>query len=230
MFATQLSALRTQTPTEAARKSPFHAVALTLTVAFQAVVFTGCNGSSGSGTVDAGSEPSSSTSSQPDPAPTDANGDYNLGSTSQLVIDQCMSVADKEMLSRINDVRRQPRACGPSNLPAASALSWHCTLGEVALQHSRDMGDTNFLNHIGSDGLSPGDRVTNAGYDWSAIAENIAAGQQSIEAVLADWLESAGHCSNIMGAAYTEFGSASYAVEGSDYPIYWTQVFAAPRR
>jgi hypothetical protein len=28
---------------------------------------------------------------------------------------------------------------------------------------------------------------------------------------------------------YTELGAASYTVSGSDYPYYWTQVFARPR-
>ena len=91
------------------------------------------------------------------------------------------------------------------------------------------MGDYNFFSHTGSDGLTVGDRVVNGGYDWSAVGENIAAGQQTIDIVMAAWLDSPGHCANIMDSAYTEFGAASYSVNGSDYPIYWTQVFARPR-
>jgi uncharacterized protein YkwD len=91
------------------------------------------------------------------------------------------------------------------------------------------MGDYNFFSHTGSDGLTVGDRVRNAGYDWSAVGENIAAGQQTINTVMMVWLESPGHCANIMRPIYTEFGAASYSVYGSDYSIYWTQVFARPR-
>ena len=91
------------------------------------------------------------------------------------------------------------------------------------------MGDHNFFSHMGSDGLSVRDRVTNASYDWSAVGENIADGQPTIDAVMTAWLDSPGHCANIMFSSYSEIGAASYAIRGSDYPIYWTQVFAKPR-
>jgi uncharacterized protein YkwD len=141
-----------------------------------------------------------------------------------------MSADDKEMLTQVNNARSQARTCGTVNYKATAALSWNCTLDAVADAHSRDMGDYNFFSHTGSDGLSPGDRVTNAGYVWAAVGENIAAGQPTIGAVMTAWLGSAGHCANIMSASYTEIGAASYAVSGSDYPIYWTQVFARPRQ
>jgi uncharacterized protein YkwD len=140
-----------------------------------------------------------------------------------------MSDSDKEILTQVNIARSQARNCGTVNYIATEALSWNCTLENVALEHSRDMGDVNFFSHTGSDGLSAGDRVTNAGYDWSATGENIAAGQPSIDAVINAWLGSPGHCANIMSPIYTEIGAASYTVSGSDYPIYWTQVFARPR-
>lgn len=165
----------------------------------------------------------------PSTPPPDDNTSYRLGNTSQNVIDQCMSDNDKQMLTQVNIARSQPRVCGSVNYPTTAALNWHCTLEDVAYAHSRDMGDYNFFNHTGSDGLTVGDRVRNAGYDWSAVGENIAAGQQTIDIVIAAWLNSPGHCANIMGSAYTEFGAASYSVVGSDYPIYWTQVFARPR-
>ncbi len=139
-----------------------------------------------------------------------------------------MSDTDKEMLTQVNDARSMSRNCGSVTYPATAALSWHCTLEDVANGHSRDMGDYNFFSHTGSDGLTVANRVGNAGYNWSAVGENIAAGQQNITAVMTAWLDSPGHCINIMRSTYTEFGAASYLVTGSDYPIYWTQVFARP--
>ena len=160
---------------------------------------------------------------------TEDKASYNLGTTPQTVIDQCMSDSDKMMLTQVNDARARTRHCGNVNYPATAALSWRCSLENAAYDHSRDMGDHNFFSHTGSDGLAPGDRVRNAGYDWSAAGENIAAGQRSIETVMTAWLDSPGHCVNIMHAAYTELGAASYTVNGSDFPIYWTQLFAKPR-
>ena len=216
------------------------AVVAVICLCFSSLSLIGCGGSSGSGTVsnaetttqdNVGLTPAPPGTSIPDTptSPTSDNASYNLGSTSQLVIDQCMSDADKEMLTRVNNARAQARTCGTVNQPSAAALSWHCILENVAFEHSRDMGDHNFFSHTGSDGLTSGDRVRNAGYDWSAVGENIAAGQRSIDAVMTAWLDSPGHCANIMQASYTEFGAASYAVDGSDFPIYWTQLFARPR-
>lgn len=206
-------------------------------IIFLCALLFACNGSSGSDTStaiqSADTAGSDTDQTRQPPAQDPATGDssaYNLGSTSQGVIDQCMSQADKQMLSQVNSARAVARSCGDQFYPPAAALSWHCTLEDVAYAHSRDMGDHNFFSHTGSDGLSVGERVTNAGYIWTAVGENIAAGQLTIDAVMTDWLDSPGHCANIMRPAYTEFGAASYIVTGSDYPIYWTQVFAAPRR
>ncbi|MGD8620224.1 MAG: CAP domain-containing protein [Gammaproteobacteria bacterium] len=189
-----------------------------------------CGGSSGSD-VQADSQVTDTTQTRPTPSSPETGGNtaYNLGNTSQNVIDQCMSENDKQMLTQVNIARSQPRSCGGENYPATAALRWHCTLEDVAYAHSRDMGDYNYFSHTGSDGLTVGDRVRNAGYDWFAVGENIAAGQETIETVMAAWLDSPGHCANIMRSVYTEFGAASYRVDGSDYPIYWTQVFASPQ-
>ena len=172
--------------------------------------------------------PSGSNNNPPTNDPPAGNANYNLGNTPQTVIDQCMSVADKEILTQVNDARSQVRSCGNQTYQATSTLSWHCTLENVAMGHNRDMGDHNFFSHTGSDGLRPADRVTNAGYNWSAVGENIAAGQRSISAVMTVWLDSPGHCANIMNPGYSEIGAASYTVTGSDYPVYWTQNFAKP--
>jgi len=189
-----------------------------------------CGGSSGSDVL-SDSQIADTTQIQPTPSSQQSGGytSYNLGSTSQNVIDRCMSENDKQMLTQVNAARSRSRNCGSKDYPATTALSWHCTLEDVAYAHSRDMGDYNFFSHTGSDGLTVGDRVRNAGYDWSAVGENIAAGQETIDIVMAAWLDSPGHCANIMSPVYTEFGAASYSVDGSDYPIYWTQVFARPR-
>lgn len=207
---------------------------------FLSALLVACGGSSSSGAVSAGQEVTQNNDnvmqtppspSEPDaPAPeTGNNATYSLGNTPQTVIDQCMSEADKEMLTQVNDARTQTRDCGGVTYPATAPLSWQCTLEDVAYGHSRDMGDHNFFSHTGSDGLGSADRMTNAGYGWFSVGENIAAGQQTIGDVMAAWLASPGHCENIMHSSYTELGAAGYVVNGSDFPIYWTQVFARPR-
>ena len=84
------------------------------------------------------------------------------------------------------------------------------------------MHKRNFFNHTDNNGNSAGDRIKKQGYDWSAYGENIAQGYYEEEAVIEGWLNSPGHCRNIMKATYTEMGIGTK--EG-----YWSQVFARPR-
>ena len=78
-----------------------------------------------------------------------------------------------------------------------------------------------------SPGTKPSERVQKEGYDWRAVGENIARGQTSAEQVVTDWLESPGHCANIMKSTFTEIG-LGYKKSANGTP-YWTQDFAAPR-
>jgi uncharacterized protein YkwD len=135
----------------------------------------------------------------------------------------------QEMLDQVNLARSSNRACGDDNMPAVAALSWNCLLQNAAQRHSEDMEKNNFFSHSGSDGLSVGDRATASGYAWRSVGENIAAGQASITQVMTGWLNSPGHCRNIMAASFTEFGSAVVTSSSADYSHYWTQVFASPR-
>ena len=151
---------------------------------------------------------------------------YNLGQTDQSTIDTCMSETDKQMLTRVNNARQQARTCGSSPYAATALLAWHCSLAAAAQRHSTDMAVNNFFSHTGSDGTNAGQRISATGYPWHAWGENIAAGYATVESVVTGWLNSPGHCSNIMNPTVTEMGAASTSNSSSDFQIYWTQVFA----
>jgi uncharacterized protein YkwD len=153
----------------------------------------------------------------------------NIGTTSQVTIDQCMSDFDIDMLAAVNNARVQPRDCGNGNLPSVPALAWHCRIEIAALNHSQDMASNDFFSHTGSTGSTSGQRVSDAGYQSNSVAENIAAGYGSIASVMDGWLNSTGHCENIMRNSVTEFGAARVDESGATYPNYWTQNFARPR-
>jgi uncharacterized protein YkwD len=136
---------------------------------------------------------------------------------------------DRAMLDAVNSARASPRSCGGQPYAAAPALNWSCPLAAAASRHSRDMATHDFMSHTGSDGLKLSDRVSAAGYSWSAIGENVAAGQRSVDTVLQSWLQSPGHCANIMNPAYRDLGAASAESSGSRYSPYWTQVFGRSR-
>jgi len=61
------------------------------------------------------------------------------------------------------------------------------------------------------------------------VAENIASGQKDADDVVRTWLESPGHCANLMNPDMRDMGVA-YAFDASSTDgIYWVQVFAARR-
>jgi uncharacterized protein YkwD len=98
-------------------------------------------------------------------------------------------------------------------------------LTQAARFHSRDMADKNFFSHTGSNGSSPGDRITQACYRWSAYGEIIAAGSGDVDVILDMWMNSPGHHDIILDPNYTDFG-VGYARNGnSAYVHYWTVDF-----
>ena len=80
------------------------------------------------------------------------------------------------------------------------------------------------------DGRTLGDRVSAAGYAWSSLGENIAAGYPGIDAVMDGWIASPGHCANLMNAGFTEVGVVCVpGAAGATYSTYWTMDLGRPR-
>ncbi|KAE9250225.1 hypothetical protein PF004_g3031 [Phytophthora fragariae] len=111
-----------------------------------------------------------------------------------------------------------------------AGLSSLCTnnkLQAAAKRHSDDMAKNNYMGHDGADGSSMSKRVTDAGYDWTAVAENVAAGQEDVKSIMESWMNSPGHRANILSADYTMLGTSYAYRESSTYKHYWTQDFGA---
>ncbi|OSP24963.1 hypothetical protein B7767_43010 [Streptomyces sp. 13-12-16] len=105
-----------------------------------------------------------------------------------------------------------------------SPVKVNTTLTKAAQDHSEDMAASGSMSHTGSDGSSPGDRITRAGYGWSTYGENVAYGYSTPEQVMAGWMGSPGHKENILNCAFKEIG-VGLAQPGS----YWTQDFGTAR-
>ncbi|MDH3237822.1 MAG: CAP domain-containing protein [Deltaproteobacteria bacterium] len=130
----------------------------------------------------------------------------------------------QEFLDAVNQARSVDRMCGASSYPAASAVAWSDVLAMAAYLHSEDMATNNFFSHTGSDGSTPGERITREGYDWWRYGENIAVGYPTVSAVMQAWLDSEGHCRNIMNSAFAEIGAAFVEGQylGNPAAPYWT--------
>lgn len=105
-----------------------------------------------------------------------------------------------------------------------NALQLDSALSKVAEAHSKDMATRNFFSHTNPDGLSPFDRIKNAGISYRTAGENIAAGQKTPEQVVEGWMNSEGHRKNILNASFTKMG-LGYVKANSGYSTYWTQLF-----
>jgi uncharacterized protein YkwD len=97
----------------------------------------------------------------------------------------------------------------------APPLSFDWELVMAAGDHSAWMDAQDVFSHTGINGSSPGDRITAAGYWWSAYGENVAYIAGSVAAALdqADvWqlhtnlMNSPGHRENLLNPIYRDAG------------------------
>ena len=133
------------------------------------------------------------------------------------------------ILAAVNAARAAPRTCGTNQFGAAPPLAWNAMLALAAQTHSSDMAEQRYFSHVAKDGRAVAQRATQAGYRWRLVGENIAVGQDTAEQAVAGWLDSPGHCANIMNPRFTEMGAA-FDIAGGARPgrAYWTQVLATP--
>lgn len=127
----------------------------------------------------------------------------------------------QRMLDLVNEVRTAGCDCGGEWYPPVAPLLWNDPLENAAYGHSVWMERSRTLSHTGAGGSDAGDRMDAAGYNWQAFGENIAQGYTTEEEVVYGWLNSAGHCQNIMNPDFVHVGAS---VSGG----YWTQVFGRP--
>jgi uncharacterized protein YkwD len=138
------------------------------------------------------------------------------------------SAVRARVVDLVNDARGHARRCGRERFAAAPPLRVSRKLNEAAADHARDMMKKRYFEHRGSDGSQPKDRVLRAGYKSRLTGENIALGPESAEEVVAGWLDSPGHCANIMDPRFQEIG-VGFATGKKRGQIYWVQNFGTPR-
>lgn len=156
------------------------------------------------------------------------------GVTAQAYCDDVLSWStgwsdfENQVLTLVNQKRAAGATCGGVYKPPVPALTLDTRLRCAARKHSKDMGLNNFFSHTGSNGSTPWQRITSAGYTYSRAGENIAAGYSTPSTVVASWMTSSGHCNNIMSPNFKHLGVGYYYRSGSPYGHYWTQDFGAP--
>ena len=135
-----------------------------------------------------------------------------------------------EVLDETNYYRSTGYNCDTKGkFPSTTPLTMQFQLRKAARYHSKWMADTGTFSHD-----SPGgpygddfvDRINWAGYSgWTRVGENIAAGYSSPADVVKGWMESDGHCANIMNADFNEIGVGYHYDSASTYRHWWSQEF-----
>jgi uncharacterized protein YkwD len=128
------------------------------------------------------------------------------------------------VLQYTNDARVQ------KNLPP---LAYNALLQRVAQDHSLDMLTQNYFDHTDKNGCSPSCRISNAGYVWQSVGENIhemsgynLAPEDTAHKIVNDWLNSPEHRDNLLSARYTEVG---IGIAGQGSTIYTTADYGLAR-
>jgi uncharacterized protein YkwD len=121
---------------------------------------------------------------------------------------------DQQILDLVNQERAKV---------GADSLKINEQLDQAADLHTQDQANMNTMSHNGSNGSTMGERIQNAGYQYSTVGENVAAGYLDAEAVVAAWMGSDGHRANILNDSFEELG-VGYGVS-DDGTTYWTQNF-----
>jgi uncharacterized protein YkwD len=124
------------------------------------------------------------------------------------------------VLARLIALHNQERS--RAGLPA---LAMHIRLMQAAQAQAQYMARSKQATHQGPDGTSPAQRVQQQGYRAMRVAENVADGQATAEAVLQAWMRSPLHRQNILGS-FSDIGAArSISADGVPY---WCVVFGLP--
>jgi uncharacterized protein YkwD len=139
---------------------------------------------------------------------------------------------EEEVLRLTNEARAVGHNCDSmGQFGAADPLTMSPILRCSSRLHSLDMGENGYFDHTGQDGRSPFKRMEDAGYMGFMMGENIAKGQQTPSEVVDGWLDSDGHCSNMMNPDFTEIGVGYW--EGEAESMFfngnklWTQNFGS---
>lgn len=167
-----------------------------------------------------------------------------------------LTAAEQYLLELINRARLDPAgeaarygidlnagiAAGSISTASKQVLAPNEQLENAAIGHSQWMLAADVFSHTGKGGSQPWDRVAQAGYGWSGIAENISwrgsTGALDLNAAIAAhhqglFLSTTGHRQNMLNGSYQQIGIAqeygSFTQGGRNYnSSMLTEDFAKP--
>ncbi|WP_225805372.1 CAP domain-containing protein [Streptomyces sp. NK15101] len=123
----------------------------------------------------------------------------------------------RDVVGLVN-TEREKAGCGP--------LRAEAHLRSAAQEHADDMAARGYYEHHSPEGRDGGDRMSGAGYAWSAWGENIHRGPKTPARAMEDWMDSPGHRANILNCSFKDIGvGVTLAGNGP----WWVQDFGVRR-
>ncbi len=108
-------------------------------------------------------------------------------------------------------------------------LKLNYALCESAQMQAEEILQTNCVSHVDRWGRRADARVSQTGYFYTSLAENLAAGQPSWERALICWQNSPAHRAVLFDPDYREVGIGSAYDAESRYRYAWAQLFGTRR-
>ena len=125
-----------------------------------------------------------------------------------------------ELLQEVNTQRE---------LNGKQPLRLNSRLTAAAQKHAKNMSENDFFDHLSPDGRGVMERVTEEGYYWRAIAENIGAGLSLPKSMLKAWMSSRDHQNNLLSSEFDDIGICYFQPIQNEtmptYAHYWVVVF-----
>jgi uncharacterized protein YkwD len=132
------------------------------------------------------------------------------------------------MLDLVNQARSQRQQCGAKSMPPAPPVDYNAEIAKAAQLHAEDMAANSYFDHDSLDGRSFVDRIEATSYTGSPAGENIASGFPTPQDTLRGWLNSPGHCTNLMDPDFDDMGLGFAEHKDPRYSsavTYWVQDF-----
>jgi uncharacterized protein YkwD len=146
--------------------------------------------------------------------------------------------------TRYDTALNEGLTAGTISTAAKQPVAINPYLTDAARKHSQWMIDTDTFSHTGASGTSPGQRITNAGYDWDTYGENLGwngtTGTPNVTTTTAaiheglyvdEGIAGRGHRVNLMNPAWKEVGAGVVTgvfTSGQNYnAVMATEDFAA---
>jgi len=123
------------------------------------------------------------------------------------------------VLSEVNMLRSEGCNCGGQWMSPVQPVQWNNVLYRVSNKYARYMAANGHFDHVSKSGENLGDRLSNIGYDWAKIGENLGFGYDDFYHVLEAWKKSPSHCRMLMDPDMTDMGL-------SKHKTYWVQSFS----